>query len=170
MLLLDGLDEVAEIHRAACAEAVNAWRRDHGLVSLVVCCRIRELELLDVSLQLEEAVEVQPPSDAEVDRYLGYLQSTGTPIGDLRAALVNDQDLRLLLHSPLLLQVVALAYYGRPASALSAAGSLEHGSVAVAAYVSCCRAAPLDPWLRLPTDHALAWLAWRLDATGPGAK
>ena len=162
VLLLDGLDEVAEVHRAACAEAVNSWRRDHGLVSLVVCCRIRELELLDVSLQLEEAVEVQPPSDAEVDRYLGYLQSTGTPIGDLRAALVNDQDLRLLLHSPLLLQVVALAYYGRPASALSAAGSLEQRQRWLwQAYVErMFERRPLDPGCGYTTEQARAWLAW----------
>jgi eukaryotic-like serine/threonine-protein kinase len=162
VLLLDGLDEVAEVHRAACAEAINAWRRDHGLVSLVVCCRTRELEMLGVSLQLEEAVEVQPPSDAEVDRYLGYLQSTGTPIGDLRAALANDQDLRRLLHSPLLLQVVALAYHGRPASALSASGSLEQRQRWLwQAYVQrMFERRPLDPGYGYTTEQALDWLAW----------
>jgi NACHT domain len=162
VLLLDGLDEVAEVQRAACAEAVNAWRRDHGLVALVVCCRTRELETLGVSLQLEEAVEVQPPSDAEVDRYLGYLQSTGTPMGDLRAALANDQDLRRLLHSPLLLQVVALAYHGRPASALSAVGSLEQRQRWLwQAYVQrMFERRPLDPGYGYTTEQALDWLAW----------
>jgi hypothetical protein len=102
-LLLDGLDEVADAHRTACAEAVNTWRHDHGLVPMVVCGRTQELQALGARLRLEEAVELQPPSDADVDRYLGYLEATGTPIQDVRGGLTSDLDLRQLLRSPLLL-------------------------------------------------------------------
>lgn len=65
-LLLDGLDEVAEAHRAACAAAVNTWRHEHGLVPVVMCSRTQELQELGTRLQLEEAIELQPPSHAEV--------------------------------------------------------------------------------------------------------
>jgi len=124
VLLLDGLDEVADTYRAACVEAINAYRQAHGLVPLAVCSRTRELEALTTKLRLEEAVELQPPSDAQVEIYLGYLEETGTPLADVRAALAGDQALRELLHSPLMLHVVALAYHGRPAAGLQEPGSL----------------------------------------------
>ena len=44
--LLDGLDEVAPEHRAACVEAINAFRRQHPLVPLAVCSRAAEYEEL----------------------------------------------------------------------------------------------------------------------------
>src|SRR5947209_447918 len=37
--LLDGLDEVAQEHRATCIGAINAYRHDHGIVPTVVCSR-----------------------------------------------------------------------------------------------------------------------------------
>jgi predicted NACHT family NTPase len=40
--LLDGLDEVASEHRAACVEAINTFRRDHGLLPLAVCSRVTD--------------------------------------------------------------------------------------------------------------------------------
>jgi hypothetical protein len=161
-LLLDGLDEVADADRAACAEAVNAWRQDHGLVPMVICSRTAELQALGARLQLEEGVELQPPSDAEVDRYLGYLEASGTPIGDVRTALVSDQELRELLRSPLLLHVVALAYHGRPAPALYAPGTLEQRQVWLwEAYVArMLEQRPLDPGCGYTEEQALDWLAW----------
>lgn len=161
-LLLDGLDEVTETHRAACAEAVNAWRLDHGLVPMVVCSRTQELQALGVRLRLEEAVELQPPSDVEVDRYLGYLEAAGTPMVDVRAALSSDQELRELLRSPLVLHVVALAYHGRPASALYLPGTLPQRQVWLwKAYVArMLEQRPLDPGGGYTEEQALAWLAW----------
>jgi DNA polymerase III delta prime subunit len=162
VLLLDGLDEVTEAHRTACAKAVNTWRLDHGLVPMVVCSRTQELQALTESLRLEEAVELQPPSDAEVDRYLTFLEATGTPIGDVRAALVSDQDLRQLLRSPLLLHVVALAFHGGPASALSVPGTLRQRQAWLwEAYVArMLEQRPLDPGCGYTEEQALDWLAW----------
>jgi hypothetical protein len=159
--LLDGLDEVAEAHRAACAEAITAWRQDHGLVPLVVCSRTRELRNLDARLRLEEAVELQPPSDSEVDRYLSYLEATGTPIGAVRTALTSDRELRQLLRSPLLLHVVALAYHGRPASALYASGTLQQRQLWLwEAYVArMFEQRPLDPSCGYTDEQAVGWLS-----------
>jgi hypothetical protein len=161
-LLLDGLDEVAEAHRAACAEAVNAWRQEHGLVPVVVCCRTQELQALGARLRLEEAVELQPPSDAEIDRYLGYLEATGTPIGDVRATLASDQELQQLLRSPLLLHVVALAYHGRAAKALYAPGTLQQRQAWLwEAYIArMFEQRPLDSRCGYTDQRALDWLAW----------
>jgi len=159
-LLLDGLDEVAEAHRAACTEAINAWRNENGLVPLVVCSRTQELQALGTRLRLEEAVELQPPSDSEVDRYLSYLEATGTPIDDVHAAMADDQELKQLLRSPLLLHVVALAYHGRPASALFAAGTLQQRQVWLwEAYVArMFEQRPLNPDCGYTGEQALRWL------------
>jgi hypothetical protein len=161
-LLLDGLDEVADSHRAACAEAINAWRHQHGLVPVVVSCRTQELQALGPTLRLEEAVELQPPSDAEVDRYLGHLEAAGTPLKEVRESLATDKELRQLLYSPLLLHVVALAYHGRPANALYAQGTIQQRRAWLwEAYVArMFEQRPLDPADHYTNEMALGWLAW----------
>jgi eukaryotic-like serine/threonine-protein kinase len=75
---------------------------------------------------------------------------------------VSDQDLRRLLRSPLLLHVVALAYHGRPASALAAPGSLEQRQRWLwQAYVErMFEQRPLDRSCGYTQEQALVWLAW----------
>ncbi len=51
-------------------------------------------------------MELQPPADAQVDRYLAYLEATGTQLADVRPTLATDPELRELLRSPLPLHVV----------------------------------------------------------------
>jgi hypothetical protein len=161
-LLLDGLDEVAETHRVACADAINAWRHEHGLVPVVVSGRSQELRALGPRLRLEEAVELLPPSDAEIDRYLGYLEATGTPLAELRKAIATDHELRLLLGSPLLLHVVVLAYHGRPAAALYASGTFQQRQAWLwEAYVTrMFEQRPLGPAYGYSDQTAMRWLAW----------
>jgi DNA polymerase III delta prime subunit len=161
-LLLDGLDEVAGPHRAGCVAAINAHRDEHGLVPVVVCSRTAELQMLRARLRLEEAVELQPPSDAQVDDYLGRLEATGTPLADVRAAMRTDPTLRELLRSPLLLHVVAIAYHGEPAAALQAPGTLAQRRAWLwRAYVArMFRQRPLDPSCGYTDQQALGWLAW----------
>jgi len=160
--LLDGLDEVADDSRTGCVAAINTWREQHGLVPLAVCSRTRELQAVGAGLRMEEALELQPPSDAEVDRYLGYLEATGTPLTDVRTALSNDPELRQLLRSPLLLHVVALAYHGRPAPALSTHGSLEQRQAWLwDAYIErMFEQRPLDPGCGYTIEQAQTWLTW----------
>jgi eukaryotic-like serine/threonine-protein kinase len=161
-LLLDGLDEVADAQRMACTDAINAWRAEHGLVPVVVSGRTQELQALGPRLRLEEAVELQPPTEAEVERYLGCLEATGTHLGDVRTAFRTDQDLQRLLCSPLLLHVLALAYHGRPASALYAQGTAQQRQAWLwEAYVTrMFEQRPLDPNDGCTAEMARGWLAW----------
>jgi hypothetical protein len=161
-LLLDGLDEVADAHRAGCVAAINADRDEHGLVPVAVCSRTAELPALRARLRLEEAVELQPPSDAQVDEYLGRLEATGTPLAEVRAALHTDPTLRELLRSPLLLHVVAIAYHGEPAPGLEASGTLAQRQAGLwQAYVARrFRQRPLDPGCGYTEQQATGWLAW----------
>jgi predicted NACHT family NTPase len=111
-LLLDGLDEVAWNHRANCAESINAFRNEHGLIPLLVTCRSRDLTDLAVTPDVEEVVELQPLTDAQVDSFIEGLAVSGNPAAGPIAALRQRHEVQHLLHSPLTLQVLTLSHEG----------------------------------------------------------
>jgi len=62
LLLLDGLDQVQpQKRREVCVEAINEFCQEHGLISIVVCCRTAAYEVLEKRLQLRRAICLQPP-------------------------------------------------------------------------------------------------------------
>jgi hypothetical protein len=109
--LLDGLDEVAVDHRQECVEAINDFRRDHGLLPLAVCSRIADYEALGTKLRLRNAVGIQPLTKFQVQ---DYLERIGEPLRTLRVALANDSSFWELLETPLMLWVAILAYREAP--------------------------------------------------------
>jgi predicted NACHT family NTPase len=58
--LLDGLDEVDPALRPACAEAINAFRRQHPGVWLLVTARSRDYQTLATRLHMDKAIVLQP--------------------------------------------------------------------------------------------------------------
>ena len=104
--LLDGLDEVSVDHRQACAEAINNFRRDHGLLQIAVCSRTADYESLGTKLRLRTAIVVQPLTVFEVER---YLERIGEPAHAVRTALKEDPSFWELLETPLMLWVALLA-------------------------------------------------------------
>jgi len=109
--LLDGLDEVANKHREACANAINDFRRAHGLVPIAVCSRIADYESLGIKLRLRSAVVVKSLTRPQVQ---DYLDSAGEQLRQLKTALSRDASLWEILESPLMLWVAMLAYQGAP--------------------------------------------------------
>lgn len=112
-LLLDGLDEVLTQHRAACVEAINAYRRDHGLVPVAVCSRTQDyferppsFERPSSSLVMQEAVELLPLTDAQINEYLDRMEEAGASLAGVRAAHAEDETLQELMRSPLMLRVM----------------------------------------------------------------
>ncbi len=67
LLLLDGLDEVDSTYRAACVDAINTYRSEHGLMPLVVCSRSADYLELKKRLLLQSAVTVQPLTEKQID-------------------------------------------------------------------------------------------------------
>jgi hypothetical protein len=157
--LLDGLDEVAPDHRVACVEAINVFRSEHGLAPMAVCCRTQELAVLP---RMEEAVELQPPSDAEIDNYLGHLPPAATAPTSAPATVSADPQLRDLFGSPLMLHVLALVYSGRPAPDLHIAGSLPDPQERLwAVYVQrMFDQRPLPAGCGYTSQEAVSWLRW----------
>ncbi|MEU4693804.1 hypothetical protein [Actinoplanes sp. NPDC023714] len=159
-LLLGGLDEVPPPHRTACVKAINSWRARNGLVPVAVCSRTAELSELGARLRLDDAVELLPPTDAQVEFYLRQLENAGTPTGELRTSLRTDEDMRELLRSPLMLHVVALAYHGRKADDLRRPGTVtERRARLWAAYVArMLEQRPVPAGARYTGEQAVRWL------------
>jgi len=121
LLLLDGLDEVAPPHRAACVDAINAFREEHGLVNLVVCSRRADYLSLKQHVLVKSAVVVQPLTEQQIDVYLA---SAGEQLETVRVALRSDPVLQELATTPLMLSVLTLVYQGGSGKDLLTADSL----------------------------------------------
>ncbi len=166
LLLLDGLDEVAPAHRAVCIDAINEYRREHGLVPTVICSRIAEYLSLATRLQLRQAVVVQPLTEQQID---DYLSSAGGQLEAVRIALRDDPSLRELAATPLMLSVLTLAYYGKPIENILVTGSPERRRREVfASYVQRMlrRRSTQTRYTVQQTVHWLAWLAKQLAQHG----
>jgi eukaryotic-like serine/threonine-protein kinase len=107
--MLDGLDEVRLEERGMCVEMINAFRRDHGLVNLVVCSRVSDYQVLQVKLKLQGAILLQPLTTKQID---SYLAGTHAQLASLQKAITNNAALQELSASPLMLSILVLAYQG----------------------------------------------------------
>lgn len=156
LLLLDGLDEMDQACRAACVEAINSYRLQHGVVPIVVCSRSAEYLALTVHLLLRKAVIVQPLSKQQID---AYVASAGEQLASVRAGLQADPVLRELATTPLMLSVLTLAYHGKFAEERLAADPTEARQQVFAHYV--------DHMLHrrgeestYTSEQTIPWLSW----------
>ncbi len=105
--LLDGLDEVAANVRSACIIAINRYKEEHGLNSLVVCSRLTDYLLYPPRVLLNSAIVVRPLTGQQIEEYLQH--STGEIFAVLSHALRNDLILQQMMTKPLMLNIMALA-------------------------------------------------------------
>jgi MFS family permease len=107
LLLLDGLDEVRQESRAKCVEAINAFRKDHGLTSLAVCSRSQDYADLNAKLSFEGAIEIQSLTKGQITEFFNRF---GNEMAGIKQALEKDSDLREMAETPLFLSIMLLAY------------------------------------------------------------
>jgi DNA polymerase III delta prime subunit len=105
--LLDGLDEVKAEARLKCLNAINVFIRNVNITGLAVCCRAEEYGDLSTQLCLTAAIHLQPLNNAQIDH---YLQTAGDSLATLDQLLKQDQELRDLATSPLMLSIMSAAY------------------------------------------------------------
>lgn len=115
LLLLDGLDEVVAERRAACVEAIHAFVLEFGVPGMAVASRRQEYAALPVRLSVGAAVTLLPLTPAQVD---GYLAAAGGGLSGLRAVVDGNAELREIATSPLMLNLMSVAFRGLPAGAL----------------------------------------------------
>ncbi len=161
LLLLDGLDEVAPEAREECIQAINQYHREHALVPIVVCSRRADYPDSEESirLRLHIAVIIQPLTPEQVEQYLAM---AGEQVAALRKALQHDADLRKLATTPLMLNVLLLAYQGKSLDPFPATGSLQSKQLHIfASYVErmLTRRGAQSHYAQGQTQQWLSWLA-----------
>jgi len=107
LLLLDGLDEIRQESRAKCVDAINEFRKTHGLTSLAVCSRSQDYEDLNTKLSFEGAIEVQPLTQDQVEEYIDRF---GNRLAALRLTLQKDTALHEMAETPLFLSIMVMVY------------------------------------------------------------
>jgi serine/threonine protein kinase len=108
LLLLDGLDEVRAEHREACVAAINVFQEQYG-TEMVVCSRIRDYEDLSQRFNFQTAVYLRSLTPVQIQQYLNSLSGD---LAGLKALLAQDAALQELAQSPLMLNIMVLAYQG----------------------------------------------------------
>ena len=107
LLLLDGLDEVRQDSRAKCVEAINAFRKEHGLTSLAVCSRNQDYADLNTKLSFAGAIEVQPLTQKQITEFFNRF---GKEMAGIKQVLKKDSALREMAETPLFLSIMIMAY------------------------------------------------------------
>jgi DNA polymerase III delta prime subunit len=163
ILLLDGLDEVAEERRDACAQAIDEVRRAHTMPA-VVCSRTEEYEGLTTQLGLQGAVCIQPLDREQVEV---YFRRAGSRLSAVRKMWQTDEVLQEMVQSPLMLSVMSLAYAGKTVEELQSLGTVEaRRNHLFDTYVEkmFARRGKGRRYTAEQTLHWLSWLASRMSA------
>ena len=157
--LLDGLDEVAEVHRVEAVKSINAYRKEHGFVPMVVCCRASEYLALDTRIALDKAVSIELLSWEEI---ADYISKGGESLQGIQIALKSDPGLQEMASTPLMLNI--LAQTSRATSLediLSVQDEAKRRAMIFEKYIDTVlkRRGPEKPYLAEQTQRWLSWLA-----------
>ncbi len=164
--LLDGLDEVDAVYRTACIQAINEYHQAHGLVPLVVCCRVNEYMSQEKHLALYRAVAIQPLTTEQANAYFARI---GEQTASLRIAFQNDPVLQELATTPLMLTILIQAYQGSPLEEIEAGVSAEvHRQQIFAMYTQRMlgRRSATSRYRPEQTIHWLSYLARQMKQQG----
>jgi hypothetical protein len=158
LLLLDGLDEVVPTHREACIEAINQYRETHPFVGLVLCSRTEDYNAMESRLYLNGAVIIQPLDDEAVNQYLAKLGASGAGI---KALITGDLGFRELSGTPLMLNIMTMAYQHTTVEELPISASPEsrHQHLFDTYTQRMLERSPEPLYTSAQTIHYLRWLA-----------
>ncbi len=156
--LLDGLDEVEPASQAACVEAINTFAEERGVPGLVVCSRLEDYAALPVRLRLRRAIYLQPLQHDQVMAYVTKATKAGASLEGLGHMLEKDPVMRKMAQSPLMLNVMSIAYQGKTVEALAGNNTVE-----------ARRRHTYDAYIERMFEHRItsydekqvaAWLSW----------
>lgn len=158
LLLLDGLDDVRpRENMIRCIEAINRFYETRRQPQMAVCVRTRAYEEIvreeKLRLALWDAVVLQPLGLDDVQR---HFEQSGPEFAVLADALANDENLREVAGSPLMVNLMSYAFRGVEAMPLGPQASEEDW-----------RRAIFDRFLEralqekeYPLEKSLRWLSW----------
>ena len=156
LLLLDGLDEVRAQDRDACINALNAFQQEYG-TEMVVCSRIRDYESLVNRLNFQSAIYLRLLTPEQIRCYLDNLSGDLT---GLRSLLEEEPTLQELAQSPLMLNIMVLAYQGVSAQSLPKLNTTEdHCKQLFDLYIErMLKRRGVDQ--RYSREQTIQWLVW----------
>lgn len=163
LLLLDGLDEVPDESRKFCVQALNQFTCEYGQTDIVVTSRINDYQTLSQQLRFQAAVYLQPLTPQQIHQYLVHLDFNLT---GLITACKTDVNLQDLAKTPLMLNIMSLAYQGMSLQELPVMNSREdHRRYLFDAYIERMfqrRQHRRQSYTREQYLHWLTWLAQRM--------
>lgn len=163
LFLLDGLDEVRRECRDDCVTAINDFWRDYDYVDngIAVCSRVHDYDDLTARLHLDHAIVLNALDPAQADAYLDKL---GPRWDHLRAALNENEVLQEFAESPLLLNIMAVAYRDLLESDITGfANADDQQAHLFDCYTArCLQGNEHRHYTHTKTQRWLAWLAGRL--------
>jgi hypothetical protein len=156
--LLDGLDEVKTELQADCVAAINAYITGTEPSGLVVCCRLMEYQWLPERLKMNGAICIKPLTLEQID---GYFAAIGTELEPLRTAIQEDAVLQELAQSPLMLNIMSMAYRSAgPESLADQKQSLEARRTQIfSAYVDEMFQRKASLGQAFPKEKVIFWLS-----------
>ena len=161
--LLDGLDRVPQKYRTKCINAINTYRRNHGLVPTVVCCQSSSYLTQEAKLLLNTAVLVQSLTRSQIDAYLSAVDGNS---GMLRSAMIADPILQELAQTPLMLTMLPLVSQEESVqeALLRADSPSELRRYVLATFVNRMLHDPriTSPFTPEQLFRWLTWLAWQM--------
>ncbi|HEY9676050.1 MAG TPA: TIR domain-containing protein [Waterburya sp.] len=161
LLLLDGLDEVQIEEREACITALNAFHQNYG-PEMVVTSRIKDYQALSKRLKFQSAVYLRSLTPEQI---WNALEGDDSYLAGLRTLLFKDDMLLHLAKSPLMLNIMTLAYQEVAVEDLPETGFLEERRAQLFnAYIEQMfkRQGTNQPYTKAQTLHWLNWLAQRM--------
>jgi len=158
LLLLDGLDEVRQDSRAKCVEAINAFRKEHGLTSLAVCSRSQDYADLNAKLSFEGAIEVQPLTHEQIAEFFNRF---GEEMAGIKQVLKKDNALRAMAETPLFLSIMIMAYRDKRDVEILISGDekLQHKRL-FDTYIERMFERPRSKNANFKKQDVLHWLSW----------
>ncbi len=159
LLLLDGLDEVKAEHRESCVAALNDFHQNYA-PEMVVCSRIKDYQELSNRLNFQSAVYLKPLTPEQIRHYLKRINADLT---GLRALIKGDMALQELAKSPLMLNIMVLAYQGVAVEDLPRTEIIEERRKQLFdAYIErmFCRPTRLKVEQRYSEAQTKRWLTW----------
>jgi DNA polymerase III delta prime subunit len=159
LLLLDGLDEVKAEYRDSCVAALNDFNQNYA-PEMVVCSRIQDYSALSNRLNFESAIYLRSLTLEQVRHYLDRINGDLT---GLRALIEGDTALQELAKSPLMLNIMVLAYEGVAVEDLPKTEVVEERRKQLFdTYIERMFHRPTRPKVeqRYSEAQSLRWLAW----------
>ena len=159
LLLLDGLDEVKAEHRESCVTALNDFHQNYA-PEIVVCSRLKDYSALSNHLNFQSAIYLRALTSEQVHHYLENIKADLT---ELRALLEGDTALQELAKSPLMLNIMVLAYQGVAVEDLPRTEIIEERRKQLFdAYIErmFCRPTRIKVKQRYSEEQTKRWLTW----------